>query len=641
MSVVVRASSLLPGLERWCTIRIGNRCLVVERVESTAGVDLGPQAAPAFPASIGTVPATTRLRSPGTRSLRLALVLLGLAAVGFAAFEVALYVFGSVEPLWLLIVFVLLGVEYAIAGVWAWARRPSNGTGSLLYACGLALLLSALSNATVPALAVVGYVTGQLPIGILIHLLLAFPSGRLRSRRRRGLVATGYVATVVLTAPAYLFAGDQSGPAALSIADRPDLVALGNGIHNVFALVVFVLAVGVLVRQTRRATAGQRRVLALVTGYGAVTIAFLMFSSLIIWRLVDMTPVTLFMLQCPIVAGLPIAFAAGVLRGGFARTGEIEELSDWLGTADGARPGLREALATTLGDTSLQLLFWLPESARYVDANATAAQLPAGDSGRAAVEVTLGPTRVGAIVYDATLIADPELVRSAGRVVALALERDRLTAELLASHAALRDSRARLVQAGDDERRRIARDLHDGLQGRLVVLAMRAGRIAAEPTAPHPLHLEAVNLRIGLQGAIAELRSLVHGVLPALLIERGLGAATEELLDAAPVRTCLDVWDAEARLPASVETVGYFVVAEALTNVIKHARADAVAVRLCCGNGSLEIEIRDNGVGGASIDDGTGLRGVADRVDVLGGRLHIDSRPGNGTRLIAELPCGS
>jgi signal transduction histidine kinase len=345
-----------------------------------------------------------------------------------------------------------------------------------------------------------------------------------------------------------------------------------------------------------------------------------------------------FALQMAALAGAPVVFATAVLRGGFARSGAIEELGVWLGTSEAARPGLQDAVAGTLGDPSVRLLFWLGEPG-YVDGAGAPAELPPAGSDRAAVEVELADARIGAIAYDARLIAEPELVRAAGRVIALALERDRLTAQLLASRDALRESRARIVHASDQERRRIARDLHDGLQGRLVALAVQAGRIVSDSAAPDtPERAEA--LRAGVLDAVDELRGLVHGVMPALLTERGLCAATVDLVDRLPVPTRLELADLDDLLPEPVQSAGYFILAEALTNAVKHSRARELAVRAWQDGGQLRIEVADDGIGGATLGLGSGLSGLVDRLDALGGHLRIDSPPGEGTLVAAELPCG-
>jgi signal transduction histidine kinase len=240
-------------------------------------------------------------------------------------------------------------------------------------------------------------------------------------------------------------------------------------------------------------------------------------------------------------------------------------------------------------------------------------------------------------VYDETLIADPEPVRAAGRVIAAALDRERLTAELRASRERLRASRARVVTAADTERRRIARDLHDSLQTRLVLLAVKAHALRSDVSA----HDEAEQLESGLQTAIVELRGLVQGVLPAVLAERGLYAAVEELADRMPLPVTLELDSRRTPLPPPVESAGYFVVSEALTNAVKHAHAHELGLRIERTDGHLAIEVRDDGLGGAHVGTGNGLRGMADRVEALDGRLSVESLPGSGTCILAEVPCGS
>ena len=574
-------------------------------------------------------------RPPGAGSLRLALAQLLLTAAAMTGILVSLV--PQVEKRWLLVAFPCVGLGYVAAGVLAWDRRPSNRTGVLLCLGGLALMAAAGANCMNATLVTIGIITAELPIGVALHVLLAFPSGRLRDPRGRALAIGGYVVTVGLQAPHYLFSGDPSLPGWLTIANRPDWVDTGEHLQSWAGTVVVVLSALLLASRLRHADAAHRRTLAALYSYGVFAILFLVVSANIVQPLLHLDPYTLFELQLAVIAGIPIAFVTGVLRGGFARTGEIEELGTWLGTTEGARPELREALAATLGDPTLELLFWLDQEDRYVDASGRGAGPPA----TGVVEAELAGRRIGAIVYDEALIADPELVRAAGRVVAVALDRERLTVELRAHREALSESRARIVEAGDNERRRIARDLHDGLQGRLVVLAMRAGELAADPAAPPAVAEELSALRDAITAAIDELRRLVHGVLPALLLERGLYAATEELVDRMPIRTGLSLPTEDRRLPAAVETAGYFLIAEALANTLKHAQAHELSVALECPDGSLRIEVRDDGVGGAEAAKGDGLWGISDRIDVLGGRLLVDSPGGVGTRIRAEFPCVS
>jgi signal transduction histidine kinase len=211
-----------------------------------------------------------------------------------------------------------------------------------------------------------------------------------------------------------------------------------------------------------------------------------------------------------------------------------------------------------------------------------------------------------------------------------------LAAQALAnaqSRQELAASRARIVQAGDAERRRLERNLHDGAQQRLVSLALML-RLASRRLGGDP-DLEKAAEELSL--ALGELRELARGLHPALLTERGLEPAVESLAARAPLPV---EWEIPAeRLPEPVEAAAYYVVAEALANVAKYARASEVRVQVSRENGHARIEVADDGVGGAVQDAGSGLRGLADRVEALGGRLVLDSPVGAGTRLRAEIPC--
>jgi signal transduction histidine kinase len=223
---------------------------------------------------------------------------------------------------------------------------------------------------------------------------------------------------------------------------------------------------------------------------------------------------------------------------------------------------------------------------------------------------------------------------------ALAAENEQLTEQLRAKVEELRASRARIVEAGYAERRRVERDLHDGAQQRLVALTMSLrlarSRLEADPAGAGQLLDEALE---ELAEATSELRELARGIHPAVLSDRGLAAALEGLADRSPVPVEV-LRTPSQRLEGSVESAAYFVVAEALTNVARYARADASTVSVSRRDGWVEVEIRDDGVGGADPDQGTGLRGLADRVAALDGRLEVNSPWGKGTVVRARIPLG-
>lgn len=336
------------------------------------------------------------------------------------------------------------------------------------------------------------------------------------------------------------------------------------------------------------------------------------------------------------LALVPLGFLAVVLRGGFARVGQLTGLVSALTQSSGSRRDLQDALGRALGDPSAQLLQWDPEQDGYVDTDGRPAPPPETAGDRASTTISSAGDRLGAIVYDPQLTEDPRAVEPVARVAAIALDRERLAQEAAESREALRVASSRLLEEADRERRRIAQDLHDGLQGSLVRLSLSAHQLAADGA---PGHGAAAQLAADIDRAAADLRDLVQGVMPAPLVERGLPAALQDLVYSLPVRARL-VADLPGRLPAPVESTAYFVVAEALTNVVKHARARGVEVDLrVVDSGVLRINVRDDGRGGATATPaGAGLTGLRDRIEVLGGRLRVDSGAG-GTHLTAELPC--
>jgi signal transduction histidine kinase len=414
--------------------------------------------------------------------------------------------------------------------------------------------------------------------------------------------------------PLYLFA--PAGP--LQVADRPNLVEAGLWAQRSAGVLVVASTCWLLARRLAALAPRQRRVLAPLSVYGIIAVLIVPVGG----ALGDLAgdPLTRGAIQLSILGCVPVAFVVAASRGGFARTGEIDDLGALL--SDAGRTELADLLAATLGDATVELLFRVPGEEGWVNSAGVTAIPPSARDGRGVVAVELAGETIGAIVYDATLLTRPDEVREAARIVALALDRERLTVQL-------RASRARLVEAGDAERRRIARDLHDGLQSRLVLLAVQAGVARGSTT----------ELREGIEAAIDELRALVHGVMPAELTERGLPAAIRGLADRMPIGVVLDVAGFKRRASPAVESTAFFVVAEAMVNAVKHAHATELTVTLERNNKQLLIDVSDDGIGGAGYGDG--IRSMTDRVEALGGWLRIDSALGAGTTVRVELPCAS
>ena len=575
-------------------------------------------------------------------TLRWALALLAVLAllVGVVQFAVIARGAPGVGTAWAAELLPAAGLVYVAAGVVAWGRRPSNRLGTIIVVGGLAMFVSALENFSEPVLAAIGTVLQTVVLAVVVHLLLAFPSGQLRSRVALLTVIAGYFTCLVLQIPLYLFHPQASPSGMLSTGDHPALFMAGMWLQIGTGIVVVLTAATILADRLRKAAPGRSRVLGPLYLYGILAVMAIPLLPEAIAPLTGLSPAAAGGLQVGVLMGIPLVFATVLLVGGFARTGEIQELGAWLTAVGPARPSLEHALAWALGDDSLELGYFVADGRGCVDGGGKALELPAPGSGRRHIEISLGDRRIGAVIYDDTLIADPALVEAAGRVVAVAMDHDRLTAELLASREQLHESRARLVEASDRERRRIAENLHDGLQMNLVLLGLEAQQLGSQPGASEAVVRAAIALRSGIDRAAAELRQLVHDVMPAPLIEGGLGPAVQDLVDRLPfpVRASLDV---NGSLSGPVSSAAYFVVAEALANAIKHAQATTLAVHLSEGDGLLRVEVRDDGIGGVAPGEGLGLYSLADRVDALGGRLSIHSPPGRGTHVFAELPCGS
>jgi len=583
----------------------------------------------------------SRPRTP--RALGASLALLAATVCVLVVVELAVPVVHGSTPLWVVPQLPLAALIFLATGLIAWSRRPSNHTGALMVCGALVLLVTDLGTLEVPWLTSVSVVLGTLMLAVLVHLLLAFPSGRLRTTAARSTVLAVYAVSLVLQVPLYLFDPDASPGGMLAVAQVPAARTAGLWTQRSCGIAVMLVAAAILLDRFRRAHRRERRVIGPLYVYGIAAVLAVPLIPAVIRPVTGMSNELATMLQAAVISLVPIAIGCAMLLGGFARTGEVQELGAWLG-ADAGRPTLRDALAGTLGDPSLRLAFKTGD--RYVDGFGRTVRVPDPGSGRGVVEVTLAQRPVAVIDYDAGLIGSPELVADAGRVVALALDRERLTAELRASQHDLRESRVRIVQAGDRERRRIAQDLHDGLQAELVLLGVQAQSVADIQDATAEVGCAATQLRRRIDQVADELRQLVHTVMPPPLTQGGLVPAVEDLVDRMPLPTGLRATDLGADggrgLPTEVQSTAYFVVAEGLTNAVKHASASRIDVSMTRSGQRLVVRVADDGVGGAHLgcaSGGAGLSGLSDRVQALDGRLTVDSLAGGGTRLVAELPC--
>ena len=534
------------------------------------------------------------------------------------------------------VVYRLVGGSFAVLGLVAWYRRPDSLSGALMTATGFGLLVSLLlKQIHAGGAQTLGEVTEDIWTPFFIALVLSFVTGgRLTSRVDRVIVAWVFVVVFVIDVLSMLFTEQQPGNVLLLFPSE-SIYGVIDTAQRVM-LIVIALAVAAIVAGRWRAAAGPRRRALLPSVAGAA--CMLMFVWLLATDLVKgpRSQLMIMVAYCSMLV-VPAAFLAGLLRSRLARGG-LAQLFRELGGMRGEE--LQTALGRTLGDPTLVLAHRLPESRGYADASGRPVLVPPVTPGRASVSIEHDERAVAALVYDASLDDDPEMVEAVRSAATMALDNERLLAESEARLAEVQASRRRIVAAGDAERRRLERDLHDGAQQRLVSLSLQLRMLRSDIRRdPGQAEQLAAAASDELAHSLAELRELARGIHPATL-DHGLGSALESLAARSAVATVVSC-EGPVDVPREVELALYFVACESLANVGKYAEATAASVRLSRTVTGVAIEIADDGVGGADAARGSGLHGLADRVEALHGSLHVTSPSGAGTVVTAELPCAS
>jgi two-component sensor histidine kinase len=500
-----------------------------------------------------------------------------------------------------------LGVAWAFAGaaVLALSRPSLHRSGWLMAGVAATWFLYDLQLSTVPLIWTLGWVFDSLYLAVLVQLVLSFPEGRIWSTPARVVLAMAYIATVGMSTLAALFQPDGENLLVLdpdqARADRIGEIASAFGVAITCAYVALIARRLVTLQRVARRAASPLLM-------GALLSTPILFVGLIASargnsELSDRLELT----DRFATILVPIGFAFGLLWSRLRHSGASSLVVE---LREGGPETLRDRLSRALGDPTLEVAYWVAEPGRYVDADGSPVDLPESGA-RAVTHVVAGGAPVAALVHDPALLEEPELVESVRATAALVLENERLAAEIRAQLAEVRASRARIVAATDEERRRLERDLHDGAQQRLVGLSLKLAlaQVGADPAAAEAL----ANAQADLEGALAGRASV-------------------------PVDISGSVGE---RLPDAVELATYFFVSEALTNVAKHAQASLVDVTVQFRGDVLRVSAADDGAGGAEADLGSGLAGLSDRLAALGGTLEIESAPGLGTTLTATIPCAS
>jgi signal transduction histidine kinase len=582
-----------------------------------------------------------------TRWIQIALAIAGVA-LGLVAYRVQIdnlplttmaRSMASVAAAW----------SFLLAGLVAWRRRPDNRLGPLMVAVCFALLARQFRYSHDDLAFTVFFLVGEVGYALVAHVALAYPSGRVTDRYEKAFLKVAY--TVAIAFPLAILLVHDGGQklryfdpvpreSLLLVAPSDDAVSALQDLYAVTAYGVLAgIFIALIARKLYLASPRARRVLwplllaAVVAALRAVFDSALSFSATPPGYTID-----LFWWQVLALIALPMALLLGLLRARLARV-HVGELVVHL--EETPVDGLRDELAVALDDSSLQVGLWLPERHEYVDAAGASLDIPEDGPTRAVTWVEHDGEPLAVLIHDPTLRDEPKLVEAVAAAARLSLVNARLHAEVRAQLETVQESRARIVAAADEERRRIERDLHDGAQQRLVALALelrsaqRQLMDSGDPEVERLLSSTADELQV----AVEELRELAQGIHPGILTQGGLAYALEALAARSPLPVEVDA--TPERFTPEVEATAYFVACEALTNVVKHASASQASIQARRDNGTLVIEVVDDGSGQAEPNGGSGLRGLTDRVEALGGRLLVESRPGSGTLVRGVIPCAS
>jgi signal transduction histidine kinase len=548
----------------------------------------------------------------------------------------------------------IVAVPLAV-GLYAW-RRPAHARyGRLLVAFTGVWLLAAMSSSSSSAVYSVGRVAGWIAEFALAYAFLAFPTGRLEARADRMLIGAIAAIIVLLYLPTALLVHTYPAPSpwsacvahcpsnAFMVAEHQPAV-IASVVTPLRDLLIVVLAMAVAVRlgfKARGANALMRRaVLPVLAVAGA---RMLVLGAALISRRVnpEWVGTSVFVWMLPLlVPVIALAFLAGLMRWQTFVMTAVAQVNAKLRDKPGPIQ-VRELLADAFEDPELNIASWSGRRKRWTDAGGMPlAPLPPGD-GRRLTEVGSPHGPAVAIAHDAALGDDPAFVETAATAASVAFETDRVADRTARMVQELKASRARILAAADDERRRIERDLHDGAQQRLVALMIHLGLAAEEVEHEHPE--EAADLR-GLADevveALDEMRSLTREIYPSTLTDHGLASAVRSAARRSPVAVTFDE-NGLGEYPLEIASAVYFCCVEALQNVAKHARAaTSVRVELRERDSVLYFSVSDDGPGfvDATARVGAGLVNMEDRVTTVGGKLSIRSRSLGGTTVSGRIP---
>jgi len=544
---------------------------------------------------------------------------------------------------------VLVAVSFTATGILLLEERQQRGTGIALVLVAVSYLAS-WGWSWPPGwqlfpLPFVGFVGGYLWFVFGVYALLRYPDPQLTRWWDRVYVAVlgGWVVVsklVIAVVSEKAWVGRGFREANWWPALWPDR-ALHDALNTVFTVGLVVIAVPVLVPlllKVRRSRSIDR--IDAVPGMVAAATVMLCGSAYLLAWFFALPGATVDTLRTVIgVAALftPVAFLTSALRRGLTRAA-LADLVVRLVRAPGGRD-VQAELRQSLHDDTLLLLFWLPREQVYVDVDDVVVGTEPAADGRWPVRVSsTGGAPLGLLLLDPALQRHPNLVAPAVAACSFALENYRLHAELKGRLREVQQSRARMAEAELRGRQQIERDLHDGAQQTLLVAAASLGEARRKAAPGSDVHAAIERARTDLRAATSELRGLARGIHPPVLTQSGLRPSLEGVIERMGLPTRSQILD--QRLSPAVEATAYFLVCEALTNAARHAGAHRVEIDVHRAGDLLHVSVVYDGAGGAHIAAGSGLAGIRDRVEAIGGRMRLESPAGAGTALVAELPCG-
>ena len=484
------------------------------------------------------------------------------------------------------------GCVLVVCGTVAWERRAESRVGGLMVLAGFTWFLGTLWSSAL-----------YLHRGPLVHLLLSYPTGRVRSRIAQAVIAVAYVDGAVRP-----------------LAANARITLVLSGLVAVTGSWLFLERSG----PARRASAAALAVTLAFSGVLAVGA---------VARLTDwLTKDTALWAYDIVVAVGVVVLAVDLLRARWTEAVVTRLVVD-LGAPEEAGT-LRTQLARALGDPSLVLGYRLAESGGFVDDSGRPVEIRSPGPGRTVTPITDEGEEIAVLVHDDALLADPRLVESVAAAARLVVANARLQAEDRARARELEESRRRIVEAGDAQARRLEAELRLGAERRLDSVAVLLSEARSNATSDSDEAIAGVEHE--LNESRRELREFAQGVHPAALTEGGLMRGLEVLAERSPFP--VELRGRVESLQPAVEAALFFVCSEALANVAKHARAANATIEVGEHRDLVRVSVADNGIGGADLAAGTGLRGLSDRIEALGGRLAVESPPGSGTCVVAELP---